>query len=120
MIPLATSAKDCDIKRPPPINIIAPASNVPQEFAQFSGKWTGFWASKHCTVLVIETIDAEGNVEGVYDVAGATPARKFQSQIIDGKITIGPHTYMLSGAEIDGRITGGTETDVTMEKVENP
>ena len=42
---LATSAADCDFYNPrrTTINIVAPASDVPQEFAQFSGKWTGFW-----------------------------------------------------------------------------
>ena len=124
MVPLAASARDCDFYRPrTKIIIVAPASNVPQEFAQFSGKWRGIAEStvsnsEYCVILAIETIGAEGNVEGTFALNRLQP-KKFRSQIIDGKITSGKFTFMLS-AEMDGRITGQINSKrFTMEKFES-
>lgn len=138
---LATSAAVCDVQALTGEEvvalanaIIAPATSVPQEFAQFSGKWIGEWdeqlvpgrvqSGPLCAVLVITTVDADGRVRGVYSMG-----RQFgiEAQITDGKFTFGrspDYTFMLS-TEIDGQIAGlreyiGRTSRITMENVASP
>ena len=112
------SAADCDLQLPTEAGIVAPASNVPQEFAQFSGMWTGIWSDGNCAILVIKAIDVEGKVTGFY--IGGRSEGLFDSQIIDGTIRAIYGNFMLS-AEMDGQIKGGFRgRRITMEKIENP
>lgn len=128
---LAVQAADCgqaQFSSGTKINIVAPASNVPQEFAQFSGKWTGIWSQEPngntiCHILAIETIDALGRVKGVYQRSGVRP-RRFKSHFIDGKFAFPSFQVMLS-AETDGRISlleqskSGTPSEFTMQRVDS-
>ena len=116
---LATSAEDCDLQLPTEAGIVAPASNVPQEFAQFSGMWTGIWDNGSCAILVIKAIDVEGKVTGFYSEAPG--GEGFVSQIINGKIRVETQYCIFMVYEMDGQITGGFRGGkLTMEKIENP
>lgn len=64
---------------PERVSVVAPDSNVPSEFAAFSGAWAGDgWNGVTPTVLVVEKIDQEGSAQVVFswgDVAATKRPR---------------------------------------------
>ena len=49
------------------MNIRTPAADVPEKYAGFLGRWgPGKWDGELCHVLVVESIDSEGEAEVIY------------------------------------------------------
>ena len=61
------SAESCESPLPDDVNIRTPSADVPEKFAGFLGRWGhGKWDGELCHVLVVETIDSEGEAEVIY------------------------------------------------------
>ena len=78
-LPRVAAALVCEGTMPLPddVRVVAPATDVPQELARFSGAWSGAWRDKggvdtQCNTLVIEQVHANGFLRVVYSV-GASP-----------------------------------------------
>ena len=96
----------------------------------FSGVWKGKWDGELCSSFVIEVVDKDGNVEGVYSWGRGSNFdsgnTRFSSSIEEGKIKFGRNakfTFWLSPES--GRIKGERYYNnwinrVLMEKVEAP
>src|SRR5262245_24510238 len=60
----AAAAKECHRETPLPtdVQLVAPASEVPEAFARFAGVWTGEWEDSGglCHTLVVEEVLANG------------------------------------------------------------
>lgn len=71
----------------PNVAIVAPAEDVPQDYAAFSGLWTGTWGARLDGKLAVQTVDADGAVKGVY-AWGDHPKGRFSagSTPVQGKI----------------------------------
>ncbi len=60
-------AESCETPLPDDVNIRTPAADVPEKYTGFSGRWgPGKWDGELCHVLVVETIDPEGEAEVIY------------------------------------------------------
>lgn len=61
------SAESCETPLPNDVNVRTPTADVPEKYAVFSGRWgPGKWDGELCHVLVVETIDSEGEAEVIY------------------------------------------------------
>lgn len=73
--------------------VVAPGTEVPAPFADFSGTWGGYWDGRMASMLVVERISATGDAQGVY-LWGAVPewnaragSTKFTAKIADGTLS---------------------------------
>ena len=123
----AAAEKKCDDPLPN-VTIAAPASDVPEQFAAFSGVWKGKWGNWLCSRLAFEEVAKDGAVKVIYSwgkVPGSQPGyERYGSTIKDGKIKFGTYAKftfeMNSNGDLVGERRWRTQRDsVVMFKVGN-
>ncbi len=117
------SAESCETPLPDDVNIRTPAADVPEKYAGFLGRWgPGKWDGELCHVLVVETIDSEGEAEVIYswgiserwNIKEAGWAR-ITGRILGFKLKMEPYkenrvNYWLDGDMLYGRYYAGRNT----------
>lgn len=116
------------LKLPPGTAVVAPDQGVPADLAAFSGTWGGYWNGSLASLLVVEHVDAEGYIDGVYAwgdsaeyqlSAGST---KFRTKIVGGQFGWGRKIVLKFRHTADGKllgeryVSGSPAGDVTMTK----
>lgn len=124
---LVQAAKNLGVLLPPTTRITKPASEVPQETAQFSGGWGGRWEGVLGHVLVVEEIRTDFTATVVYAWGTAPQWRitqpgwtRVQGAIAKGELLLALSsgvrvTYRMRGVDtldgtyvLRGQITRGT------------
>lgn len=124
------SAESCEFPLPDNVNIRTPSADVPERYAGFSGRWgPGKWDDELCHVLVVETVDSEGEAEVIYSwgtserwnirqagwvrVMGRVLGAKLKIKLYDGKVDV---NYWLDGETLYGRYYGGNTVDIALTR----
>ncbi len=124
------SAESCDSPLPDDVNIRTPSADVPEKYAGFSGRWgPGKWDDELCHVLVVETLDSEGEAEAIYSwgtserwnikqagwvrIVGQVLGSKLKMKLYNGQVGV---NYWLDGDMLYGRYYGGNTVDVALMK----
>ena len=122
------SSESCEAPLPDDVDIRTPSADVPEEYAGFSGHWgPEKWDDELCHVLVVETIDSEGEVEVIYSwgtseqwnikqagwvrIIGRVLGSKLKLKLYDGKVDV---NYWLDGDMLYGRFYGRSTVNVAL------
>ncbi len=114
------SAESCESPLPDNVNIRTPSADVPEKYAGFSGRWgPGKWDGELCPVLVVETVDSEGEAEVIYSwgtserwnikqvgwirIVGQVLGSKLKMKLYNGQVDV---NYWLDGDILYGRYYG--------------
>ena len=124
------SAESCKTPLPDDVNIRTPTADVPEKYAVFSGRWgPGKWDGELCHVLVVESIDSEGEAEVIYSWGisekwnikqggwvrkiGRVLGSKLKLKLYDGNVDV---NYWLDGDMLYGRYYGGNTVNVALTR----
>lgn len=119
----AWGATTCDTPLPDDVAVEAPSSDIPAEWAAFSGTWgNGKWAGVLCNTLVVENISKAGNVVAVYSWGTYGQWHIYKGQFRGfGKINANNElnmkfrngaqaTYWIEGDQLKGKYESGFPT----------
>ncbi len=119
---VAEGAVDCRGATPLPdgLELVAPATDVPESAARFAGAWSGAWrdaggSEALCSTLVVVEVLANGYVRVVYSVGAASTLNEIPNfwrstgRIVDGVLRFqlptiggGALAYRFDGAQLAG------------------
>lgn len=126
----ASAADSCETPLPDDVNIRTPTADVPEKYAKFSGLWgPGKWSGELCHVLVVETVDSDGEAEVIYSwgiserwnieqggwvrIIGRVVGSKLKMKVYGGKVDV---NYWLDGDMLYGRYYGGNTVNVELTR----
>ena len=89
--------------RPGPV-ALQPA-NAPPQYAAFAGRWSGFWDGSFPSVLVVERITPDGQLDLSYQFAQEVPVR-IRSRIENNGFRWGTTNRFTFVLRPDGRLDG--------------
>lgn len=130
---IATDVRAEECSTPLPDYQVTPAdATVPVEFARFLGRWSnGRWDGKLCGQLVVESVDAYGNVVAIYSHGTYSGWRidepgsfRTPGKIVDGKLHLAKFrngakaSYWLIGDTLKGdyRNAGGKHSYIELHR----
>lgn len=104
LMPLAFVA--CAVEPASQANSAAQA-NIPERYAGFAGRWTGFWdgPGETATVLNVLSINPDGQIRGTYQFRQFAPTQ-FNSKIENNAFSFGSAAQFTFTLLPNGRLSG--------------
>ena len=101
-----------DLPIPSGVAISAPGPGVPAAHAAFLGQWGGFWGDELPSILIVESVAADGRAQGYYlwGTGSQVPqpgTSRFDGQIAGGALVWGDSVRFSFSVREDGSL-GGT------------
>lgn len=111
---------------PPNTEVTAPGSDVPATLAVFSGRWGGTWDGVLPSLVIVESVAADGSIRGVYawgSYGSVTPgSTRFRTTVNGSTFAWGSDSkfeFTMKDGKLHGeRIRSGNVNTVVMAKVQ--